>query len=282
MRAGVFVGLATLDVVHRVARRPAADEKVTALAQSVTAGGPAANAAVTYAALGGTATLVTALGRGPVARVVAEDLRAAGVEVLDVAPDDDRGPPVAAVTVLDGTGERSVASVDAIATGFEPPSGLGPLVAGADVVLVDGHHPTLARAACEAARPAGVDVVVDAGRWKPVFAQVFPLATDVVCSPAFRLDDGSPAGPGLAPTVVVTAGGDPVRWWQGERAGAVVVPAVAVRDTLGAGDVFHGAYAFHRELDLEQRIRRSIALAGERVQATGPQAWRDRLGRRRR
>lgn len=44
---GLFVGLSTLDVIHRIDKRPGRNEKVTALAQFVAAGGPAANAAVT-------------------------------------------------------------------------------------------------------------------------------------------------------------------------------------------------------------------------------------------
>src|SRR5690625_5980424 len=65
---GVFAGLATLDVIHRVDASPGPDEKVTALSQFVAAGGPAANAAVTFAALGGHAVLLTALGRSPIDR----------------------------------------------------------------------------------------------------------------------------------------------------------------------------------------------------------------------
>ena len=64
---GVFVGLATLDVIHRIAKAPAVNQKITSTAQFVAAGGPAANAAVTFAALGGDAILVTALGDDPVA-----------------------------------------------------------------------------------------------------------------------------------------------------------------------------------------------------------------------
>ena len=54
---GVFVGLATLDVIHRITAPPAVNEKITARQQFVAAGGPATNAAVTFAALGGRADL---------------------------------------------------------------------------------------------------------------------------------------------------------------------------------------------------------------------------------
>lgn len=49
---GLFVGLCTLDVIQLVDHVPAPDEKLTAREQTVAAGGPAANAAVTFAYLG--------------------------------------------------------------------------------------------------------------------------------------------------------------------------------------------------------------------------------------
>lgn len=60
---GLFAGLATLDIVSHVDRAPGPDEKVTATWQLVAAGGPALNAAVTFAALGGHALLLTASAR---------------------------------------------------------------------------------------------------------------------------------------------------------------------------------------------------------------------------
>ncbi len=60
-----FAGLTTLDVVHRAAAPPGRDRKITASRQDVAAGGPAANAAVTVAALGALAfPLVRGRGAG--------------------------------------------------------------------------------------------------------------------------------------------------------------------------------------------------------------------------
>ena len=81
---GVFVGLTTLDVIHRSRRAPGPNEKMTAERQDLAAGGPAANAAVVFAALGGRARLLTALGSGPAADLARADLTAHGVEVIDV------------------------------------------------------------------------------------------------------------------------------------------------------------------------------------------------------
>lgn len=48
----LLAGLSTVDVVQRVAELPGPGEKVQSLGVEVAAGGPAANAAVTVAALG--------------------------------------------------------------------------------------------------------------------------------------------------------------------------------------------------------------------------------------
>jgi len=93
----LFAGLTTLDVLHRLDHVPDPSLKVTSTEFTMAAGGPATNAAVTYAALctasrvlsgpedeagaaSGTRayseeapTLLTALGEGPVSAFLAAD-----------------------------------------------------------------------------------------------------------------------------------------------------------------------------------------------------------------
>lgn len=286
---GVFVGLATLDVIHRIAKAPAVNEKITATAQFIAAGGPAANAAVTFAGLGGDAILVTALGGGPVADLIRPDLAAHGVHIVDAAGGTQRAVPVSAVSVVESTGDRSVVSLDAVNSEVSPPAGLGDLINGADVVLVDGHHPLIAQDAARHAAARAIPLVVDAGRWKPVMAEIIPHATDMVCSADFRMPgadnpESSAAalvGSGVR-TVVTTHGGDPVQWWSDGRSGSVPVQPVVVVDTLGAGDAFHGAYAYYasQNMSLAECIDRSARVAALRCSVIGPRAWLDELPRK--
>lgn len=281
---GVFVGLATLDVVQRVERPPGPNEKVTALRQDIAAGGPAANAAVVFAALGGRARLVTGLGRSSGAGLVRSDLERHGVEIVDLTPERETFVSVSSITVVDGTGERSVVSTDAGPVPVAAPSDPDAMVADADVALFDGHHPLLALAVARAARSAGVPVVIDAGRWKPVMAELLPLADDVICSADFRwpgtgdVDDSAAAvSRSLAGrTVCVTRGAQPVLWWDGTRSGQVDVPVVRAVDTLGAGDAFHGAYAWWRTragASIPDRLARAAEVAALRVSQVGPRSW---------
>jgi sugar/nucleoside kinase (ribokinase family) len=279
----VCVGLATVDVVYRVDRIPAPDEKAQAEAVEVGAGGPATNAAVTAAALGADVTLVSAVGAHPLGALIRTDLAERGVTLLDATPGAAEPPPVSAITVAAATGERTIVSRNAGDAAVGVPEGIDRVLAAADAVLVDGHHPALARAAARAGRP----LVVDAGSWRPVFGDVIEHAAVVACAASFRhpaADAGDEAATARVlraagvPHVVVTHGPAPVRWWSGERAGEVPVPPVAAADTAGAGDAFHGALAVAaagdpRIPDLPAALRYAIAVAGVRVAHAGPRAW---------
>jgi sugar/nucleoside kinase (ribokinase family) len=282
---GLFVGLTTLDLIHRLERLPGADEKVTAQAQELVAGGPAAVAAVAFAALGGQATLVTGLGAHPLAEIARADLARHGVTVRDLA-DHDHAPAVSAVRVQEATGTRSVSSPDASGpVDLSVPAELAAWVDAADAVLLDGHHPALAVATAAAAQAQFVPVVLDAGRWRPVFASLLPLAQFVVASAAFTLD-GASTDPGtivdLGPDAAAcSAGPGPLRWAVPGEAGIVAVRPVAGGDTNGAGDVLHGAVAFAvaavgagRALARWPEVLRFAAdVATLRVEYSGARAW---------
>ena len=282
----LLAGLCTIDVVQRVDELPAPGEKVQSLSVDVSAGGPATNAAVTVAALSeaaarsasregsGTATLLTVLGTHPLATLARADLAACGVDVLDAAPSFAEAPALSAVAVRDRDGERTVVSRNAGEARFAMPS----LDVKADAVLVDGHHPELALGTARWAREHGVPVVLDAGSWKPVFGDLLPLVDVAACSARFAGSAESLLDHGVG-TVVLTAGPEPVRWWTREASGEVPVPAVRARDTLGAGDVWHGAFAYGvGKFELPELIRFANEVAAERVRHSGPRSWVPRIG----
>ncbi len=274
-----FVGLTTLDVVHRASAPPARNQKITASRQDVAAGGPAANAAVTAAALGVDAVLISALGSGPVAAAARADLEAHGVTVVDVA-DEGFALAVSAVLVDEETGERSVVSPDgALATVPAPPQVLLARLPEPEVVLLDGHHPMLARAvlAWLATTSPPPRVVLDAGRWRPIFAELIPAADIVAASADFAFPEDLP----VHGAVVTTHGADPVEWRAADgRAGRVDVPRVEARDTLGAGDAFHGALvaALAGGAALPEAVERAARVASARVGVVGPREWLTLVG----
>ncbi|MEW2501873.1 PfkB family carbohydrate kinase [Amycolatopsis sp. NPDC047767] len=271
----LLAGLCTVDVVQRVSQFPAPGEKVQSLRVDVAAGGPATNAAVTVAALGAAATLVTVVGAHPLAALAHADLIACGVDVVDLDPARTDSPPLSAVVVRASDGERTVVSRNAASGAPVEVPDLSEFVRQADAVLVDGHHPELALAVARAGRSLGVPVVLDAGSWKPVLDDLLPLVDVAACSAHFAAP-----GPGLrergVPVVIRTAGPDPVRWSTAEDSGQVPVNDVEARDTLGAGDVWHGALAHAvaaRGSSVDGWIRHANAVAAERVRHVGPRSW---------
>ncbi|MFS0705531.1 PfkB family carbohydrate kinase [Cellulomonas sp. 179-A 9B4 NHS] len=262
----VCCGLTTLDVQQTVEALPGPDEKVVAEDLHVTFGGPAANAAAVAVALGVPARLVTALGGGPLADVARAGLADAGVEVVDLAPARPGVLPVSTVLVTRATGARAVASVNGARAEVVVADGpAAEVLEGAAAVLVDGHLPGAATALARAARAEGVPVLLDGGSWKPGTDALLEHVDLAVLSADFRppaaaaperpedvdalLDAVAARGPRF---VARSAGAGPVRV-RAATPGAASVHRTSVRpahllpgavvDTLGAGDVLHGAMA---------------------------------------
>ena len=299
---GLFCGLAVVDVIQLVQAPPGPDDKIVALDQLIAAGGPATNAAVAFAALGGRATLAAPIGAGPLAELVRADLAGTGVELLDCCSDGAGPAPglsVSSCTITAGTGRRSVVSTNARAAADPAPldrhaarvaSGQA---APPDVVLIDGHNPALASAALDLAVGAGALTVMDAGSWKEPAADL-PARCDVVAASARFYPPGL-AGPVTEPQdvarrlldagargVVITRGERPALWWAAGALGAVQPPQVEAVDTLGAGDVFHGALAHalagarRDQLTgpvLSAAVTRACAVAAASTTAFGTRAW---------
>ena len=313
---GLFCGLTVVDVIQLVEAPPEPDEKIVALDQLVAAGGPATNAAVAFSALGGRALLAAPVGVGPLADLVRADLAAAGVELIDCAalgpagtdtPDPTASPApglsVSSCTITASTGARSVVSTNArtatdpaaldvyasrAGDGREPPP---------DVVLIDGHNPALAALALDLAAGADAFTVMDAGSWKDDAADL-PGRCDVVAASA-RFYPPGPAGPLTGPAeaarwlreagaggVVITRGARPALWWCAGGHDSVSPPQVAAVDTLGAGDVFHGALAHALAhvtpgrltgAGLAAAVERACVIAATSTEVFGTRAWRQRL-----
>lgn len=284
---GLFVGLCTLDVIQLVDQVPGPNQKLTAREQVVAAGGPAANAAVTFSHLGGTARLLTGIGSHPLGVAVAADLARLGVRVSDLAADSVEPPAVSSVLVTASSGDRAVASTNATGFRLAPPADLDALVAACDIVEFDGHHMDLATATARAARSAGRRTLLDGGSWKAGTEELLPSIDVAVCSDDFRPPGTATPADVLrflrehgVPWAAVSRGGRPVEWAGPEGGGTVDVPAVPVADTLGAGDVLHGALTHRLGVQAHltphgfaRALRDAAAVASRACASFGTRAW---------
>jgi hypothetical protein len=90
--------------------------------------------------------------KGAVAELIRSDLHACRIRVIDVASEQVDRAAVSSIAVLRGTAERSVVSIDAGTAEVTDVPDLSSVLVGADVVLIDGHHPVLAEAASQTAK----------------------------------------------------------------------------------------------------------------------------------
>jgi sugar/nucleoside kinase (ribokinase family) len=284
----VFVGLTTLDVIQHVTSEPRWGRKGVSECSELVAGGPAANAAVTFAALIGSATLVTAVGAGGAADAARQDLQQHGVHVIDCAPAGWDLP--IATCIIAANGERTVISPGATTSEARLTPRAREAVARAEALLIDGHHPLLAREALSLTR--GLKVL-DAGSAKTHVEPWLGEFDVVVCSADYAPQPqehgvnvtrhvlGAGAG-----AVVVTHGSGPVQWQrQGAREYSVDPPKVKTKDTLGAGDAFHGAFIAGLLQEppglesLARAVELATAIASLRCSVVGARSWLEQLPR---
>jgi sugar/nucleoside kinase (ribokinase family) len=280
----VFAGLATWDVIHRVDRLPLPNEKIAALDFAAAAGGPAANAAVAFAACGGGPTLVSVLPAHPLSDLIVGDLATCGVAY--VSGGTYAGPPItASILVTAATGERAVVSPYNSVTPV--PANVGfDVLDHATALLIDGHFREASLPLAREARVRGIPVILDAGSIKPYTPALLEHVDVAVVSSAFTPDEGVYAYLTRAGVhrVVVTAGGDRLRWRTPAGQGEMDVPKVDVVDTLGAGDFFHGALTYRiakHGLDdalLVDDLGFASAVAAQSVTGFGTRTWLNSTG----
>lgn len=250
--AGVLcVGHAVQDFVFSVPQLPARGEKYRATRFELAGGGPAATAAVTIAKLGGRAHLAARVGADVAGDLIVGELRGYGVDCAHVLRVQGLGSSVSAVMV-DAAGERMIvnhlpAAMPADAAWLPDPVSLG-----VHAVLADTRWPDGAFAALRLARAAGLPGVLDADRPVPRTPDLLSAATHVAFSAEGLEEFVGDADPERSLTEIarhtrawlcVTLGAEGVLVRTRSGFSREPAHAVAAVDTLGAGDVWHGAFA---------------------------------------
>ncbi len=279
----LFVGLATIDVLYGVDGVPGPNQKIVASWQDAYAGGPATNAAIACAHLGARCTLAAAVGAHPLGALVRDEMARRGIALVDLASALHTAPPVSSVLVDERTGSRAVVSANASV--WPPRLAQVPdaMFEGIRVLLVDGHHLSTAIDAARRARARGITTVMDGGSWKPGTEELVAYVDIAICSADFQPPGcTSPSAvdallrEGGVGATAITRGPDPVLCWEGASATSIAVPRVRVVDTLGAGDVLHGAFCYYVAAAggrFLPALQAAVAVASRSCAHRGTRAW---------
>ncbi len=281
MPSVLFIGLSTIDVVYDVDEFPVANTKVVARSQSVFAGGPATNAAIACAHLGSNAGLVTVVGRNALASVIREESKNYSVQLIDLNPDFADVPVISSVSV-DKAGNRNVVSANAMRVAA-PPARIDPeLCRQARVLLVDGHYMEACQAWAAAARACGTPVVLDGGSWKDGTEALLKSIHTAICSTDFMPPGCSSQNEVIeflkncgVTNIAITNGSAPIEFVFGQSSGRVRVPQVDVVDSMGAGDILHGAYCHFAATgrDFVDSLTQAAGIASESCRYAGTREW---------
>ena len=254
MKPIICVGHAALDFVYRIEAFPPVPTKVRSLEHIESGGGMAANAAATIARLGGAVELWSRTGADSAGRRIHAFLEQEGVDIRYVRTYEGARSSTAAV-IVDGKGERLIIgerdhamSMDASWLPLEH-------IAAAAAVLSDLRWVEGTRSAFTAAREAGIPTLLDADLAGGGFLEEFLCLADYAIFSAPALDGFSPGASDaerLARVLSlgvkhagVTRGAEGYTWaGAGGQAGHQPAFEIEIVDTTGAGDAFHGAFAW--------------------------------------
>ncbi|BDM79039.1 PfkB family carbohydrate kinase [Acaryochloris marina] len=284
-KSGLFIGLSTLDMIYLASGPPQANQKLVAQDSLISAGGPATNAAATFAHLNNTAHLLTAWGQHPITQLMQADLDSLSqpIRLTDLTPDQPQSPPVSSIVVTQTTGERAIISLNAqrqIAQPHQIPQEQWDKLTTTDIILMDGHQIPVSLSIAQHA--TSITTVLDGGSWKPGLEKLLPYINYAICSANFHppgCEDTQATVEYLKQTlpdpahIAITQGDRPILYWN-STAGTVPVPSITPVDTLGAGDIFHGAFChFILHSDFPQALAQAAQVASTACQFFGTRAW---------
>jgi sugar/nucleoside kinase (ribokinase family) len=249
-----MIGMATVDYLYVLDDHPQPDSVTRALEHRTVVGGAAGRGAITARRLGGSARLLAACGTDVHAQVLGSQLETEGVDCTWVTY--DQPSQHSAVIVARNEATRTIIWTAQPMADERMIRRLPEFLDGVGVALLDATDGALADAALDECRRRGVTTVLDTGSGRPWTASLMSRADHVIAPEKYVLKlTGHPP----EQAVVDLWGGSCRALFgvtRGPRGGLFATgkePAcrgrwdaapVAPVDSNGAGDTFHGAYAW--------------------------------------
>lgn len=276
----VGLGQCSLDYLGLIDAFPAEDDKCEFHGLRLQGGGPVATALVCLGRLGRRTEFIGRVGDDAFGDVIRRELAAEGVGVAWLETVPGASSQFAFIPANPHTGSRTVFWTRSSAPDLEPDRLPEETIGRAQVLHLDGLTADSSIAAAEVARAAGTATVLDAGTLRP---HTLDLARRID-----HLVVGQPLArtwqPDLPPeetvkrlydlggqATVITLGSAGSIGYDGREVIRQPAFEVAVIDTTGAGDAYHGGYidGLLDGLDLAGRMERAAAVAALNCTALG-------------
>ncbi len=265
----IGLGGCAWDMLGIVDRYPQIDEKVPLIDFQQQGGGQAGTAMATVARLGGKAAIVGNTGDDEFGEAIRQSFVKEGVDVSHLHTAVGATSHIAVCIAVAEAGQRSILYREGTKGKLAPEQLDRNFITNCRCFLTDTHHFHAGLAAARWAREAGIPVVIDLERFKETNEELLAVADYPILPTEYALEFTGEAFLEAAaeklltyePTVlVITRGPEGSIAYSGE--GVIEQPAFQVEpvvDTTGAGDVFHGAFAYG--LALGYGLKRNLAFA---------------------
>ena len=275
--SGLFLGLSTLDLQYRLPHYPAPNSKHKVAETEISLGGPAANAAATFAYLGGESTFCTVIGEHALSSFFKDQFASYQVAAVDMSPQSLHLPTLASVMTSADNGDRTIVTN----IRHESPLDLSliPTDPKPEIILVDGFHLEAAIFLARWGTEKQIPVVLDGGSWKAGMEELLGYVDIAICSADFQLAGGLDVFRYLAErgvsAIAQSRGGESIIAEHKSQRSAIAVPQIDVVDTLGAGDVLHGAFCWYyaQDPDFERALSQAAIIASKSCRYFGAKTW---------
>jgi sugar/nucleoside kinase (ribokinase family) len=279
---GLFVGLTTIDIQYLVNTFPKSNSKTIADKFSMSVGGPATNAAITFSHLGGKGHLMSVIGKNQFTSFIESDLQYYNVKFTDLLPLADQLPTVSSILTTQGKGDRAVITTKSSSKFGEIDGAFTSNHDDYGVVLVDGFNMEICSTLAEQARNQGIPVVLDGGSWKGGMERLLPHIDVAICSENFQSPEGGDENnvidylksQGVKYTAI-TRGERSIVYNCPDGSNEIPIDSVKVVDTLGAGDILHGAFCYYYSMDnnFVSALLNASEVATLSCQSFGTRSW---------
>jgi sugar/nucleoside kinase (ribokinase family) len=264
------VGMPVRDLTFRVPGVPARGSKEHASHFDEICGGNALNAAIGIVRLGGRASICGPIGdaRETSSRFIFEQMAHEGIDTKHIVHMRGLVTPISAI-MIDPSGERTIVTFrDPELWKVELPD-VDALLEDCDAILTESRCAEFCTDLCAEARRRDIPVIVDVDRAMSLREGLLTASSHLVFSsePLQETADVSDDGHALqkiaklTPSFLAGTRGPRGTIWLDEHQDLQETPAFPVHtvDTLGAGDVFHGAFAL--AITEQQEVRQALRFA---------------------
>jgi len=281
-RFTLFCGLTTVDIQHFVDEFPNSNQKIKTSEPEICVGGPAANAAITHSFLGAYTHFASVVGKNTFTGFVYDDFLQNRVKIIDFAENERCTPVVASIITTVKNGDRAV--ISHLPKSIVPSKKLTQSIdfSQCNMVVIDGFYPEITMEICEEAKKFSVPVLFDGGSWKPHTNNVLQYVDIAICSEQFMPPSCSNLHDVFnflrdtgVEKIAITRGEKSILWKDQHLEGTIEIENLNAIDSLGAGDVFHGAFAYFYGLgnNFQSALKFSASIASFSTKYKGTRSW---------